>query len=73
MPNPFGAFAPRLCLTTRLTDVLAAMLFLSDGIRNPNFIGASPNIMYYFSVFSLLYQIERMRVIFVTLQSGARY
>jgi len=39
MPNPFGALNPRLCLIIRLMEVRAAILFVKEGIRNPNFIG----------------------------------
>ena len=39
IPNPFGAFNPRLCLITRFIEVRAAILFVKEGIRNPNFIG----------------------------------
>lgn len=36
-PIPRGAFRPRLWRITRFTDVLAAILFLMDGMRKPNF------------------------------------
>jgi hypothetical protein len=39
MPNPFGALNPRLCLIIRFMEVRAAILFVKEGIRNPNFIG----------------------------------
>ena len=39
MPNPLGALNPRLCLIIRLMEVRAAILFVKEGIRNPNFIG----------------------------------
>jgi hypothetical protein len=39
MPKPFGALKPRLCLIIRFMEVRAAILFVKEGIRNPNFIG----------------------------------
>ena len=39
IPNPFGALNPRLCLIIRFMEVRAAILFVKEGIRNPNFIG----------------------------------
>ena len=39
MPNPLGALNPMLCLIIRLMEVRAAILFVKEGIRNPNFIG----------------------------------
>ena len=47
MPNPFGALNPRLCLIIRFIEVRAAILFVKEGIRNPNFIG----LILYFSKF----------------------
>jgi hypothetical protein len=38
MPNPFGALNPRLCLIIRFMEARAAILFVKEGIRNPNFI-----------------------------------
>jgi len=37
-PMPRGALKPKLCLKNRFGEVRAAMRFLSDGVRNPNFI-----------------------------------
>ena len=39
IPKPFGALNPRLCLIIRFMEVRAAILFVKEGIRNPNFIG----------------------------------
>ena len=39
IPNPFGALNPRLCLIIPFMEVRAAILFVKEGIRNPNFIG----------------------------------
>ena len=36
-PIPLGALNPRLCRMIRLTDVRAAIRFVSDGMRKPNF------------------------------------
>lgn len=40
-PNPRGAFRPKRWRSIRLTDVLAAIRLLMDGIRIPNFTVAS--------------------------------
>jgi hypothetical protein len=39
IPKPLGALNPRLCLIIRFMEVRAAILFVKEGIRNPNFIG----------------------------------
>jgi hypothetical protein len=39
MPNAFGVLNPRLCLIIRFMEVRAAILFVKEGIQNPNFIG----------------------------------
>ena len=43
-PHPLGAFKPKRWRTARFHDVLAAMRFLSDGLRNPNFICSRSHI-----------------------------
>src|ERR1035437_728466 len=46
-PHPRGAFSPRRCRTMRLRDVRAAMRFVSEGIRIPNFMSALLDLEYY--------------------------
>ena len=37
-PQPRGAFKPRLCRANRAGDVRAAIIFLREGVRRPNFM-----------------------------------
>jgi len=37
-PKPRGAFKPKDCLTIRFHEVRAAILFLNEGLLNPNLI-----------------------------------
>lgn len=42
-PHPRGAFTPKLCAMNRFGDVRAAIIFLMDGLRRPNFIPLPKN------------------------------
>jgi hypothetical protein len=42
-PQPLGALNPRLWRMMRFTEVRAAIRFLMDGTRNPNFIYLEKN------------------------------
>ncbi len=37
-PQPRGALTPSLCRTNRAVEVRAAIIFLRDGVRIPNFM-----------------------------------